>query len=294
MTMSADDQAAVASEAAPAGIGPTGWAPFVSFSIFLTVLGGLAYLHPGILGDRVRPTLEAIGPAALLIGVLPFLFALFRWGRSNLRFDATYRDFAAAKVPEQRTAMILFLVSEAFFFFGFFWAFIRFGVNPQFAGSATWPPLGIAAEDPWGMPLFVTIILVTSGVFAAAGHNMFLTGRRTDAVTLIGIAVAFGAIFLALQVREFLTAPFGYGSGSYASVFFLAVGFHGVHVFIGATLLLISAIRLTGNSFRPRHHFGLEASVWYWHFVDVVWLMLFLVFYWWPAAHVSVERTLGL
>jgi len=278
----------------PAGIGPTGWAPVVALSVFLTVLGGLAYLHPGMFGAEAEPAITKAGPATLLLGLVPFAVALLFWFRSDMRFDARYPDFAAGKVPGQRTAMILFLVSEAFFFFGFFWAFIRFGVNPEFAGSSTWPPLGIAPEDPWGMPLFATIILVVSGVFAAAGHNMFLLGRRSDAAVLLGIAVAYGAIFLGLQVREFLNATFAYTDGSYASLFFLAVGFHGVHVFIGATLLLIAMLRLFGTSYQPRHHFGLEASIWYWHFVDAVWLLLFLVFYWWPVVDGSIERTLGL
>lgn len=280
--------------AAPAGIGPTGWAPVVALSVFLMVLGGLAYLHPGMFGAAVEPTIAKAGPAWLLLGLVPFAVALLFWFRSDMRFDARYADFAAGKVPGQRTAMILFLVSEAFFFFGFFWAFIRFGVNPEFAGASTWPPLGIAPEDPWGTPLFATIILVVSGVFAAAAHNMFLLGRRVEAAVLLGIAVVYGAIFLGLQVREFLNASFAYTDGSYASLFFLAVGFHGVHVFIGATLLLIAALRILGTSFQPRHHFGLEASIWYWHFVDAVWLLLFLVFYWWPAAQASIDRTLGL
>jgi cytochrome c oxidase subunit 3 len=279
---------------APAGIGPTGWAPLVALSVFLLVLSGLAYLHPGMFGAEAEATIARAGPAMLLVGLVPLAVALLFWFRSDIRFDVRYPDFAAGKVPEQRTAMILFLVSEAFFFFGFFWAFIRFGVNPEFAGSSTWPPLGIAPENPWGMPLFATIILVVSGVFAAAGHNMFLVGRRNDAAVLLGIAVVYGAIFLGLQVREFLTAPFTYRDGSYASLFFLAVGFHGLHVLIGATLLLIAALRLLGTSLQPRHHFGLEASIWYWHFVDAVWLLLFLVFYWWPSAHASIERTLGL
>jgi cytochrome c oxidase subunit 3 len=279
---------------APAGIGPTGWAPAVSLSLFLTVLGGLAYLHPGIFGPAAEPALARIGPAALLVGLLPLAVALLFWFRSDIAFDARYPDFAAAKTPAQRTAMILFLLSETAFFAGFFWAFIRFGLNPDFAGASTWPPLGITPEDPWGMPLVITIILVVSGVFAAAGHNLFLLGRRRDAAVLFGIAVVYGALFLALQIREFLTAPFSYGDGSYASLFFLAVGFHGLHVFIGASLLLIGAVRVLGSSLQPRHHFGLEASVWYWHFVDVVWLLLFLVFYWWPAAQASIERTLGL
>jgi heme/copper-type cytochrome/quinol oxidase subunit 3 len=251
-------------------------------------------MHPGIFGPEAQPHIARYGAAVLLVGLVPLAIALLFWFRSDIRFDARYPDFAAGKVPQQRTAMILFLVSEAFFFFGFFWAFIRFGVNPEFAGSSTWPPLGIAPEDPWGMPLVITIILVVSGVFAAAGHNAFLDGRRTEAAVLIGIAVAYGAVFLGLQIREFLTAPFAYADGSFASLFFLAVGFHGLHVFIGATLLLIAAVRLLGGTFQPRHHFGLEASIWYWHFVDAVWLLLFLVFYWWPAADASVERSLGL
>ena len=108
--------------------------------VFLTVLGGLAYMHPGMFGAEAQSALERAGPALLLVGLVPFAVALLFWFRSDMRFDAAYPDFAAGKVPEQRTAMILFLVSEAFFFFGFFWAFIRFGVNPEFAGASTWPP----------------------------------------------------------------------------------------------------------------------------------------------------------
>jgi heme/copper-type cytochrome/quinol oxidase subunit 3 len=274
-------------ETEPAGIGPTGSAPVVALSIFLMVLGGLAYMHPGILGAEAEPVIAAIGPAALLIGLVPFGLALLFWGRSDIRFDAAHPDFAAGKAPEQRTAMIMFLLSETFFFFGFFWAFVRFGVDPEIAGSSTWPPLGIVPEDPWGTPLVSTIILVVSGLFAVAAHHLFLAGRRQAAAATIGIAVVLGIVFLGIQVREFLTAPFAYTDGSYASLFFLAVGFHGLHVFIGATLLAIAAVRLLGGSFEPRRHFGLEASIWYWHFVDAVWLFLFMVFYWWPTASIA-------
>ena len=264
-------------------LGDTGWAPFVALSIFLLVLGGLAYMHPDILGEDWRPTLTGWGPASLLIGVVPLVLALVGWMRSTLRFDAANRARAAVVVPRQRVGMILFLMSEGMLFFAFFWAFLRFAIDPELAGSPTWPPVSIKPGDPWGGPFFATIILVLSGGWAVLAHHDFLAGRRRPTAVALVIAIVFGAIFLGLQVNEFLTASFAYTAGSYASVFYLAVGFHGAHVLIGATLLAVSLVRLLAGGFLPEHHFGFEASVWYWHFVDAIWLLLFLVFYWLPS-----------
>lgn len=265
-------------------MGPTIWAPMVSLSVFLLVLGGLVFMHPGIFGEAARSTFESIGPGALLVGVLLLLLSLARWGRANLGFDRKHREFAATFVGRQRTGMFLFLASEAMFFFAFFWAFVRFGVDPEIAGSSTWPPLGIRPEDPWGSPLINTFVLLISGVFAVVGHQLFLAGHRRAAVGAFAITIVLGGAFLVLQALEFASAPFSYADGSFASLFFLAVGFHGLHVLIGATLLSLTLFRITRGFFAPRHHFGLEASVWYWHFVDGVWLVLFIVIYWWPVS----------
>jgi cytochrome c oxidase subunit III len=270
-------------ETAVPELGPTIWAPFVAVSIVLVILSALVWMHPALLGEELLPRLNEAGPLVLFAGLVPLAIALIGWMRSDLRFDAANDHLVSRNVNRQRTAMILFLMSEGMLFFAFFWAFLRFAANPELAGSSNWPPLKIHPEDPWGAPAFATVILVVSGMWVVLAHSDFLAGRRRTAAVALAIAVAYGAIFLGLQVNEFLNAPFAYTDGSYASLFYIAVGTHGLHVLIGATLLFVVLIRFLAGSFVPSHHFGFEASVWYWHFVDVVWLLLFAVFYWLPS-----------
>ena len=167
------------------------------------------------------------------------------------------------------------------FFFAFFWAFFDSSIKPSFIIGGVWPPEGLETLNPWAIPLLNTVILLTSGVTVTWAHHSIVSGAKKSAQKGLFFTILLAIFFTALQVFEYFGAPFSISSGIYGSTFFLATGFHGFHVFIGTCFLTVCLIRSAANHFTKEHHFGFEAAAWYWHFVDVVWLFLFVTVYWW-------------
>ena len=182
-----------------------------------------------------------------------------------------------------RQGVLLFIVSEIMFFFAFFWAFFDASIKPAIVLGGVWPPDGLEILNPWGVPLLNTVILLTSGATVTWAHHGIVAGAKNSSQIGLLLTVILAAIFTGLQVLEYLDAPFSISDGVYGSTFFMATGFHGFHVFIGTVFLFICLIRLNLNHFTKEHHFGFEAAAWYWHFVDVVWLFLFVTVYWWGS-----------
>jgi heme/copper-type cytochrome/quinol oxidase subunit 3 len=179
--------------------------------------------------------------------------------------------------------MILFIVSEIMFFVAFFWAFFHSSFNPSPAIGGVWPPAYIVTLDPWKIPLLNTLILLSSGASVTWAHHSIVLGSKTQAIWALITTVVLAVIFTALQGYEYATAPFSISDSVYGSSFYMATGFHGFHVFIGTCFLAVCLFRLYHNHFTREHHFGFEAAAWYWHFVDVVWLFLFITIYWWGS-----------
>ena len=159
--------------------------------------------------------------------------------------------------------------------------------------GGVWPPKpgeGFAGTfDPWHLPLLNTLILLTSGTTVTWAHHAILEGDRKAAKQALWLTVCLGAIFTCVQAYEYAHAAFTFHGHIYGATFFMATGFHGVHVLIGTIFLAVCLYRLYLGHFTPEHHFGFEAAAWYWHFVDVVWLFLFIWIYVWgagtPLAH---------
>ncbi len=183
-----------------------------------------------------------------------------------------------------RRGIVLFIVSEVFFFLRFFWAFFhsRLSVDPVLGGC--WPPVGIKTFDAFGIPLLNTLILLSSGVRVTWAHHCLMRGEHSKSVKSLCLTVLLGLYFTGLQGMEYLEASFSFADGRYGSTFFLATGFHGFHVVVGTTFLFICLYRLHLKLLRHRHHLGFEIAAWYWHFVDVVWLFLYIFVYWWRGA----------
>jgi cytochrome c oxidase subunit 3 len=177
--------------------------------------------------------------------------------------------------------MILFIVSEVMFFAAFFWAFFHSSLAPTVEIGAVWPPKGIEVLDPWQIPFLNTVILLSSGAAVTWAHHAIILSYRDQAIQGLTLTILLAILFTGFQVFEYLEAPFTISDGIYGSTFFLATGFHGFHVFVGTVFLIICLIRQMKNHFTNNHHFGFEAAAWYWHFVDVVWLFLFVSIYWW-------------
>jgi cytochrome c oxidase subunit 3 len=187
--------------------------------------------------------------------------------------------------------MILFIASEVMFFVAWFWAYFNTALFPadthqivrdQFLGGQ-WPPAGIETFDPWHLPLLNTLILLTSGTTVTWAHHALLENDRDGLKMGLILTIALGLSFTCVQAWEYYHAAFHYSGHIYGATFFMATGFHGAHVIIGSTFLIVCLIRAYAGQFKPDQHLGFEFAAWYWHFVDVVWLFLFACIYVWGS-----------
>lgn len=217
----------------------------------------------------------------LLIGYLIIILTIYQWWRDICR-EGTFQGKHTLLVTKGlRWGIILFIVSEIFFFISFFWAFFHRRLSPNIEIGIIWPPIRIAPFNPFQIPLLNTIILISSGISVTWAHHAIIENNNSQITQRLFITIILGIYFTILQAYEYIEAPFTIADRIYGSTFFMATGFHGIHVIIGTLFLFICLIRHINNHFSRNHHFGFEAAAWYWHFVDVVWLFLYISIYWW-------------
>ena len=144
-----------------------------------------------------------------------------------------------------------------------------------------WPPTLVNSFNPFGVPLLNTTILLSSGLSITWAHHALLEGQHSLTLYGLGLTILLGVYFTIVQAYEYNQAPFNLRDSCYGRCFFVATGFHGLHVLIGTILLLVRLFRLIAGRMSNSHHFGFESAAWYWHFVDVVWIFLFISIYWW-------------
>nr|QWM97251.1 cytochrome c oxidase subunit III [Aulaconotus atronotatus] len=217
------------------------------------------------------------------LGLFITSLVMLQWWRDVTR-ESTFQGHHTLKVTMGlRWGMILFITSEILFFMSFFWAFFHSALTPSIELGMIWPPKGIQTFNPLEIPLLNTLVLVTSGLTVTWAHHGLMENDYKQSIIGLSITVSLGFYFSFLQGFEYIEAPFTIADSVYGSTFFMATGFHGLHVIIGTTFLLICLIRLYLNHFSCTHHFGFEAAAWYWHFVDVVWLFLYISIYWWGS-----------
>jgi len=223
------------------------------------------------------------GMWCLYIAVIIIIASIIQWWRDVIR-EATYLGHHTTYVTKGlRWGIILFITSEVLFFFAFFWAFFHRRLSPTPELGCAWPPTGITPLNPFSVPLLNTAVLLASGVTVTWAHHRLLEQSRIDTIQALVLTVALGLYFTFLQAGEYIEASFRIADRVYGSTFFVATGFHGAHVLIGSTFLLVCVNRAISHHFSTNHHFGFEAAAWYWHFVDVVWICLYLCIYWWSA-----------
>jgi heme/copper-type cytochrome/quinol oxidase subunit 3 len=165
----------------------------------------------------------------------------------------------------------------------FFGLFFHFSFNPSIFIGGVWPPAFLNTLDPWKIPLLNTILLITSGATITLAHHSIILGSKDLTTNGLIATIVLAVIFTFLQVLEYYNAPFSISTSVYGSSFFMLTGFHGFHVIIGTTFLIVCLLRLYFNHFTKEHHLGFEAAIWYWHFVDVVWLLLYITVYLWGS-----------
>nr|YP_007026874.1 cytochrome c oxidase subunit III [Metacrangonyx longicaudus]CCI69451.1 cytochrome oxidase subunit 3 [Metacrangonyx longicaudus] len=219
----------------------------------------------------------------VFLSFITLILCSYQWWR-DINRESTLQGFHTMKVTTGlRYGMILFILSEVLFFFSFFWAFFHSSLNTTVEIGLTWPPTGVEVFNPFKIPLLNTIILLVSGVSVTWAHNTLLQGLHNQSIQSLFITIFLGVYFTFLQIFEYFEASFSISDSIYGTVFFVATGFHGLHVIIGSLFLSVNLFRLFMGHFSTYHHFGLEAAIWYWHFVDVVWLFLFVFIYWWGS-----------
>lgn len=247
---------------------PRPWPLLTSINLIITLLGSIKWFH-------------LFNINLILMGLISLIFCISQWWRDTIR-ERTFQGFHTLKVSKLiRIGIILFITSEVFFFFSFFWAFFHIALSPRIEIGRIWPPLIILPFNPYNIPLLNTIILLSSGVRITWRHHRILNKNYPERINSLIITILLGCYFSVLQFIEYWEAPFRISDSVYGSTFFIVTGFHGIHVIIGTIFILITSIRLINFHFSPHHHLGFEARSWYWHFVDVVWLFVYISIYWW-------------
>jgi cytochrome c oxidase subunit 3 len=272
-------------------LSPDIWPIIGAFSALTMAIGGIMWMHGGHVGHPNG------GGIVFFLGVAGVFTTMLSWWTNVIR--EAHEGFHTPVVQlHLRYGMILFIASEVMFFVGWFWAFFDFSLFPAnitwdaashsvnlitnaTTAVGTWPPKGLEVLDAFKFPLLNTIILLTSGTTVTWAHHALIHGDRRGLKTGLWLTILLGVLFSSIQAYEYSDAPFPYAGLNYGASFFMATGFHGFHVMIGTVFLIVCLIRVYRGDFTPRQHFGFEAAAWYWHFVDVVWLFLFVSIYVW-------------
>ena len=256
-------------------VDPSPWPAVGSVAALTLVVGGLMYMHE-----------IAGGPWVMLAAVAILAYTLVHWWRDVVHEGMTghHTDVVSKGL---RLGMALFITSEVLFFFAFFWAYFWGALyHPMDVPDYSWLPAGAHPVPTWDIPFLNTMILLLSGCTVTWAHHHVREGDNETASMALLLTVVLGVIFTSLQVYEYVhtiysSEGFTIRSGIFGSTFYMATGFHGFHVMIGTTFLIVCTMRAWYDQFRAEKHVGLEAAAWYWHFVDVVWLFLFVWVYWW-------------
>jgi cytochrome c oxidase subunit 3 len=289
-------------------VDPSPWPVVGSLFAFVMMVGAVLWMHESYAGFGVLMG----NPVIFFIGLAGVLFTMAGWWRDVIKESVEYGNHTPVVKLHLRYGMLLFIASEVMFFVAWFWAYFNAAIFHADVGVATWPPAGVVTLDPWHLPLLNTLLLLTSGTTVTWAHHAIQSNDNKGAVQGLLLTVVLGACFTAVQAYEYIHAPFTFGFNNlarepftdgahmflaagagnfqavYGSTFFLATGFHGLHVIIGTIFLIVCLFRAMAGQFTPARHFGFEAAAWYWHFVDVVWLFLFACIYVWgvgPVVH---------
>lgn len=251
-------------------VSPSPWPLNTSISLFTLTTTAVLSMHGFELGWYL-----------FFVALLNLIMSMSLWFRDVISEGTYLGNHTYAVQRGLNIGVGLFIVSEALFFLAFFWTFFHSSLSPNIELGAQWPPMGIEGINPFELPLLNTIILLSSGVTVTYSHHSLIQGNRSGALYGLIYTVLLAIIFTIFQGVEYTVSSFTISDGVYASCFYFGTGFHGFHVIIGTAFLAVGLWRLLAYHFTDHHHLGLESGILYWHFVDVVWLFLYLSVYYW-------------
>ena len=253
-------------------VSPSPWPLNTSISLFALTTSGVLTMH-GYNNSQYF----------LLFAFLLLVFSMSFWFRDVIS-EGTYLGNHTLAVQRGLTiGVALFIVSEGLFFLGIFWAYFHSALSPTIELGAHWPPMGIDAINSFELPLLNTIILLSSGVTITYAHHSIIQGNRSGALYGVVYTIILALIFTALQGVEYSVSSFTISDSTYGSCFYFGTGFHGLHVMIGTAFIAVGLWRIYAYHLTNNHHLGFESAILYWHFVDVVWLFLYISVYYWGS-----------
>ncbi len=265
-----------------------------SFSALTMFFGLVMWMHPEQF---------SYGSLVFGLGFISVMYTFYAWW-SDVVHEAHAGDHTPVVQLHLRYGMIMFIASEVMFFVAWFWAWFDYSLFPVplelvkdaethaftitnligqegAAALMQWPPKGLEVLDAMKLPLLNTLILLCSGTTVTWAHHALIHGDREGLKKGLWATIFLGLLFSSIQAYEYLEAPFPFAGLNYGTAFYMATGFHGFHVIVGTIFLAVCLARTYKGHFTPQQHFGFEAAAWYWHFVDVVWLFLFITIYIW-------------
>jgi cytochrome c oxidase subunit 3 len=264
---------------------PSIWPLISAFAGMLLAVGVIAFMHDIKIGEF------PVGMLGIYAGIASILACMFFWWKDVVYESTTEKIHTPIAEIGMRYGMALFIASEVMFFVAFFWAYFDVSLYADQENmplrleytQGLWPPPQIHVVNPFDLPFMMTMILLLSGCTVTWAHHAILEGHMDQFKKALALTVGLGVVFLGFQTYEYSVLDYGFTDGAFASTFYMATGFHGFHVLVGTIFLFVCYLRAVKGHFTKERHFGFEAAAWYWHFVDVVWLFLFVAIYWWGS-----------
>jgi len=253
-------------------VSPSAWPVNTSLSLGSLALAGALSFH------NFNHSSKILG-----LGILVVILSMFLWFRDIISEGTFLGDHTLAVQKGLRLGFLLFVVSEALFFMAIFWAYFHSALTPTVELGTQWPPAGIEPVNPFELPLLNSVILLSSASTITYAHHYLIKGDRKHSLYGTLLTIILAGIFTIFQGVEYNVSSFTISDGVFGSCFFFATGFHGLHVIIGTIFLAVGFWRIFAYHLTDNHHLGLESGILYWHFVDVVWLFLYISIYYWGS-----------
>ena len=248
------------------------WPILISWTLFFMAIGAVLSMHGYNNGGYL-----------LALGFLLTSTVMYFW-LSDVHIEGTYLGNHTKEVKNGlMLGFILFVISEVFAFISVFWAYFHSSIVPSVEIGGYWPPLGITPLNPFSIPLLNTFLLLSSGAFITYGHHAFIAGKRVFTINSIFMTIILAIVFTLFQYIEYTDSSFSIADSVFGTTFYASTGLHGFHVIVGTIFIITGFLRIINYNVTKQGHVGIETGILYWHFVDVVWLFLFIAVYFWGS-----------